>query len=285
MQKMLITVVTIFPEIFPGALAHGLSGKGLGKTWDLKTVNIRDFATDNHHTVDDTPYGGGAGMVMKPDVVHAAMEQALSFYDKHPKILFMTPRGRTFSHKIVHEIMEDIRPISKPTVSEEILGVYGPENRSVYEIHEDSRTGMTQKLPERGRLRDGPSGIIILCGRYEGIDQRVLDFWKKNHGMIDVSIGDFIVFGGELPAMVVIDACLRFVPGIMNNSESTVTESFSLDLLEYPQYTKPAVWMEENVPPVLLSGNHKEIAKWRTAQSEQITQDVRPDLWEKYTNI
>ncbi len=235
---MLITIVTIFPEMFPGGLSYSLLGKSLGKTWDLKTVNIRDFAKDKHNTVDDTPYGGGAGMVMKPDVVHAAMNHALSLYESTPKILFMTPRGRTFSHEIAkNEIM-----------------------------------------------KDNESGIIILCGRYEGIDQRVIDSWKQNHGLLEISIGDFIVFGGELPAMIVVETCLRFVKGIMNNSESTEEESFSLDLLEYPQYTKPAIWMEENVPSVLLSGNHKEIAKWRAKQSEQITRDIRPDLWEKYTN-
>ena len=233
---MLITVVTIFPEMFPGPLLYSLPGKGLGKTWDLKTINIRDFASDKHKTVDDTPYGGGAGMVMKPDVVNSALEKALSFYDSKPKILFMTPRGITFSHKIArNEIMNT-----------------------------------------------NESGIIILCGRYEGIDQRVIELWKQKHDMIEISVGDFIVFGGELPAMIVIETCLRFVPGIMNNSESTVNESFSIDLLEYPQYTKPAVWMEENVPSVLLSGNHNEIAKWRTHQSELITQKVRPDLWENY---
>ncbi len=126
------------------------------------------------------------------------------------------------------------------------------------------------------------NGIIILCGRYEGIDQRVIDHWKINHDMKEISIGDYILFGGEIPAMVLIDTCLRFIPGIMNNSESTETESFSDDLLEYPQYTKPSIWNEDDVPSVLISGNHKEIAKWRLDQSENITKIVRPDLWNRY---
>lgn len=231
---MLITIVTIFPDMFPGALSQSLLGKSLGKIWDLKTVNIRDFAKDKHKTVDDTPYGGGAGMVMKPDVVDFAMNHALSFYENKPEILFMTPRGEVFSNKIAKSIME---------------------NRN---------------------------GMIILCGRYEGIDQRVIDYWKRNHGMREISIGDYILFGGEIPAMVIIDTCLRFIPGIMNNSESTEDESFSNDLLEYPQYTKPSFWKEDRVPDILLSGNHKEIDNWRLNQSKNITKDIRPDLWDRY---
>lgn len=238
---MIITVVTIFPDMFPGPLSHGLSGKFLGKLWKLNTVNIRDFARDRHKTVDDTPYGGGAGMIMKPDVVHEAMIEALRSYEIHPNILFMTPKGSVFSQKRAREIMK------------------------------------TENSVERG--------LIILCGRYEGIDERVIQFWKKNHGLKEVSIGDYILFGGEIPAMVVIDSCLRLLPGMMNNCDSTEDETFSVDLLEYPQYTKPAVWMEENVPSVLLSGNHEKIAKWRTEQSKQITKDLRLDMWEKYIKI
>jgi tRNA (guanine37-N1)-methyltransferase len=236
---MFITVVTIFPEIFPGALAFGLSGKSLSKLWELKTIDIREFAADKYKTVDDTPYGGGAGMIMKADIVNKALEYALSLYKpRRPRILFMTPIGKVFSQKIAREIMED-----------------------------------------------NENGIIILCGRYEGIDQRVIDYWKINHGMEEISIGDFVLFGGEIPAMVIIDACVRLIPGVMNNIESVKQESFSLDLLEYPQYTKPAVWRGENVPSVLLSGNHKEIAKWRTEKAEQITKDRRPDLWAKYKMV
>ncbi len=235
---MLFTIVTIFPEIFPGPLKFGLSGKGLGTLWNFKTVNIRDFAEDKHKTVDDTPYGGGAGMVMKPDVVHKAMCEALSFYKSMPTILFMSPRGETFTQKITRELIENAN-----------------------------------------------EGVIILCGRYEGIDERVIKYWKNNYQMREISVGDYILFGGELPALIVMDACLRLIPGIMNNSESTQIESFSVDLLEYPQYTKPAIWMEENVPSVLLSGNHEKIAAWRTHQAKQITKDIRPDLWAKYCKV
>lgn len=231
---MLISVLTIFPEMFPGPLSQSLAGKALGKSWDIKTINIRDFAKDKHKTVDDTPYGGGAGMVMKPDIIDAALKHALSLYDDQPQILFMTPRGQTFSNSLAKEIMHDT------------------------------------------------NGMIILCGRYEGIDQRVIDHWKQHHGMIEISIGDYVLFGGEIPAMVVIDTCLRFIPGIMNNSESVVDESFSNGLLEYPQYTKPATWNDMDVPEVLLSGNHKKIDQWRQAQSEKITMECRPDLWGKY---
>lgn len=231
---MLITILTIFPEMFPGPLSQSLAGKALGNLWNLKTINIRDFASDKHKTVDDTPYGGGAGMVMKPDIIDSALNHALSFYDEKPEIIFMTPRGKTFSNKIAREIMKN------------------------------------------------PKGMIILCGRYEGIDQRVIDFWKENHGMKEISIGDYVLFGGEIPAMVVIDSCLRFLPGIMNNSDSVEDESFSNNLLEYPQYTKPAIWNGLEVPSVLLSGNHKEIDSWRLNQSEKITKENRPDLWNRY---
>ncbi len=231
---MLITLVTIFPEMFPGPLAHSLAGKSLGNLWELKTVNIRDFATDKHKKVDDTPYGGGAGMVMKPDIVHNALKYALSLYDNTPEIIFMSPRGYVFSNQIAKELSKN------------------------------------------------QNGMIILCGRYEGIDQRVIDHWEKHHNLQEISIGDYVLFGGEIPAMVVIESCLRFIPGIMGNSESVNDESFALDLLEYSQYTKPAIWKEYNVPSVLLSGNHEKIASWRIAQSKQITQEVRPDLWKRF---
>ncbi len=231
---MLFTIVTIFPEMFPGPLSHSLLGKGLGVLWNLKTVNIRDFANNKHHKVDDTPYGGGAGMVMMPDVVHAALSEALSFYEKPPRIIFMTPRGKLFTNKIAKSLV-------------------------------DSET----------------EGVIILCGRYEGIDQRVINYWKLHHGLEEISIGDYVLFGGEIPAMVVLDSCIRFIPGIMGNSESTEDESFSNGLLEYSQYTKPAVWNDTPVPQVLLSGNHAEIAKWRKSDSVEVTKANRPDLLTK----
>lgn len=231
---MLITLVTIFPEMFPGPLSYSLVGKSLGRLWELKTVNIRDFALDKHRKVDDTPYGGGAGMVMKPDVVHLALKYALSFYTAVPEILFMSPRGIVFSNQIAK------------------------------------------------KLSKNENGIIILCGRYEGIDQRVIDYWKKHHNLQEISIGDYVLFGGEIPAMVVIESCLRFIPGVMGNIESVNDESFALDLLEYSQYTKPAIWKEYNVPSVLLSGNHEKIASWRINESKQITQEIRPDLWKRF---
>ena len=231
---MLITVLTLFPEMFPGALAHSLPGKSLGTLWDLHIVNIRDFASDKHKTVDDTPYGGGSGMVMKPDVVDSALTYALSLYTDTPTIINMSPRGRVFKQKMAKQISEN------------------------------------------------KAGIIFLCGRYEGIDQRVIDHWKTNHGMQELSIGDYVLFGGEIPAMVVIETCLRFIPGIMNNYNSIEDESFSNGLLEYPQYTRPTIWKNIPVPNVLISGNHKEINKWRLSQSKQLTQSIRPDLWQMY---
>lgn len=231
---MLITILTIFPEMFPGALSQSLTGKSIGNLWGLKVINIRDFANEKHKKVDDTPYGGGAGMVMKPDVVDKALTHALSLYDKFPEILFMTPRGKTFSNELAKDIMQN------------------------------------------------QNGMIILCGRYEGIDQRVIDHWKTTHNMREISIGDYVLFGGEIPAMVVIETCLRFIPGIMHNSESIEDESFANGLLEYPQYTKPASWNGMSVPEVLLSGNHKEIDSWRMKQSQEITKTNRPDLWKKY---
>lgn len=231
---MLITVVTLFPEMFPGPLSYSLLGKQLGSLWDLKTVNIRDFSDNIWHKVDDTPYGGGAGMVIKPNVVHDALTHALSTYNNiKPTIVYMTPRGKVFNNNVAKTIVNN-------------------------------------------------DGLIILCGRYEGIDQRVIDFWKINYNLIEISIGDYVLFGGEIPAMVLIETCLRLIPGMMHNPESIEDESFAIDLLEYPQYTKPAIWHGDSVPSVLLSGNHLEIAKWRTNQAKQITKDVRPDLWDKY---
>jgi tRNA (guanine37-N1)-methyltransferase len=232
----LFTVITIFPEMFPGPLLSGVSGKQLGKLFEVKVVNIRDFADDKRHTVDDVPYGGGAGMVMKPDVLHNAILHALSFYRKKPYVFFTSPRGRSFSQKAAKNIVNDTET----------------------------------------------EGMVILCGRYEGIDERLIQYWKKNYGMTEISIGDYVLSGGEIPALVMIDACLRLIPGVLGNSESLAEESFSMDLLEYPHYTRPAVWMEEKVPQILLSGNHEEIAAWRLNMAKQITKENRPDLWSKY---
>ena len=216
------SVLTLFPGMFPGPLGQSLAGRGLEKgLWSLDVTNIRDFATDRHRTVDDTPFGGGAGMVLRPDIVDQAVRTVA---DGRP-ILCLTPRGRPF----------------------------------------------TQTLARSFAFGDG---VVLLCGRYEGIDQRVIDA----HGMREVSIGDYVLSGGELAAMVVLDSVVRLLPGVMGASESAEEESFSAGLLEYPHYTRPAEWQGRAVPQVLLSGHHAEVAAWRRAESERITRERRPDL-------
>jgi tRNA (guanine37-N1)-methyltransferase len=238
-------VLTLFPEMFPGPLAHSLAGKGLARgDWKLKTIQIRDFASDKHHTVDDTSYGHNAGMIMKPDVVDLALSSAVSEFEMSsseesashshsPKIIYMTPRGAPLTQNMVHSFSES-------------------------------------------------SGIIVLCGRYEGIDERVIKHWSKNHGMQEVSVGDYILSGGEIAALALIDACVRLLPNIVHNKTSLISESFELDLLEFPQYTKPYDWRGMVVPDVLLSGNHREIAAWQKCEAEKITKVRRPDLWAAY---
>jgi tRNA (guanine37-N1)-methyltransferase len=220
------TILTLFPAMFPGPLGQSLAGRALETgIWSLDAQDIRAHATDRHRTVDDTPFGGGAGMVMRPDVVDAAIG-AVS--DGRP-LLYVTPRGRRLAQ-------------------------------------DDAR-----------RLASGP-GVIILCGRYEGIDQRVIDARQPD----EISLGDFVLSGGELAAMAVLDACVRLLPGTMGAAESATEESFSQHLLEYPHYTRPAAWQGRDVPPILLSGNHAAIAAWRTEQAISITQQRRPDLWAAY---
>ncbi|HEY5301846.1 MAG TPA: tRNA (guanosine(37)-N1)-methyltransferase TrmD [Acetobacteraceae bacterium] len=217
------SILTLFPEMFPGPLGHSLAGRALESgRWALEAVNIRDFATDRHRSVDDTPFGGGAGMVMRPDVVDAAVAGVA---DGRP-LLCLTPRGRPFAQG-------------------------------------DAR-----------RLAAGP-GVVLLCGRYEGIDQRVIEA----RGFQEVSVGDYVLSGGELAAMVVLDAAVRLLPGVMGAAESAEDESFSQRLLEYPHYTRPAEWRGRRVPDVLLSGHHGEIAAWRRAEAERVTRERRPDLW------
>lgn len=217
------SVLTLFPEMFPGPLAHSLAGRALqAGVWSLQAVNIRDFATDRHRSVDDTPFGGGAGMVMRADVVDAALA---SVVDDRP-VIFLTPRGRA----------------------------------------------LTQA---DARLYAEGSGVILLCGRYEGVDQRVIEA----RGMEEVSIGDYVLSGGELPALVLLDATVRLLPGVMGAAESAAEESFSGQLLEYPHYTRPAEWQGRRVPDVLLSGHHAAITAWRQAEAERITRERRPDLW------
>jgi tRNA (guanine37-N1)-methyltransferase len=209
--------------MFPGPLGQSLAGRALETgVWSLDVVAVRDFATDRHRTVDDTPFGGGAGMVLRADIADAAVQ---SVSDGRP-LVCLTPRGRRFTQT-------------------------------------DAR-----------RFAAGP-GIILFCGRYEGVDQRLIEA----RGMDEVSIGDYVLSGGELAAMVLLDSVVRLLPGVMGAAESAVDESFSAGLLEYPQYTRPAEWQGRRVPEVLLSGHHGAVAAWRHAQSEMITRERRPDLW------
>ena len=220
------SVVTLFPEMFPGPLGLSLAGRALERgVWSLEAENIRAHATDRHRTVDDTPFGGGAGMVMRPDVLDAALGAVA---DDRP-MLYLTPRGR---------------PLTQATVR---------------------------------RLVTGP-GVVLLCGRYEGIDQRVIE----SRRLEEVSVGDYVLSGGEPAALVLLDACVRLLPGVMGAAESADEESFSAGLLEYPHYTRPAEWQGRRVPDVLLSGHHAEVAAWRRRAAEQITRERRPDLWAAY---
>lgn len=219
------TVLTLHPEMFPGALGHSLAGRAMqAGSWSLEAVQIRDFATDRHRTVDDTPAGGGAGMIMRADVLARAIDHASPEGDMRPKLL-MSPRGKPLKQKRVRA------------------------------------------------LAQGP-GAMILCGRFEGVDQRVIDA----RGLEEVSIGDYILSGGEPAALVLLDAVVRLLPGVMGNEESGVLESFENGLLEHPHYTRPAEFEGLPIPEVLTSGNHARIAAWRRAESERLTQERRPDL-------
>jgi tRNA (guanine37-N1)-methyltransferase len=220
------SIVTLFPEMFPGPLGYSLAGKALeAGIWSLDAVQIRDFATDRHHSVDDTPFGGGAGMVLRPDVIDAALEQVA---DGRP-MLCLTPRGRRFNQSDAVRLAAE-------------------------------------------------KGAILLCGRYEGIDQRVIEA----RAMEEVSLGDYVLSGGEPAALVLLDAVVRLLPGVMGAADSALDESFSGGLLEYPHYTRPAEWRGRRVPDVLLSGHHGAVADWRHLQSEAITKERRPDLWAAY---
>ena len=221
------TVFTLYPDLFPGPFSKGLYGKALEKKiWNLQKVNIRDYAEDKHKTVDDTPYGGGSGMLIKPDVIGNALDKNTK---KGEKIIFLTPRGKVFNH-------ESAKKFSKEKI------------------------------------------INIICGHFEGIDQRVID----SRNIEEISIGDFILSGGETASYVFLDAILRLIPGVIGNENSVAEESFENGLLEYPQYTKPQIWEKKSVPNDLLSGDHAKIKDWRLLQSEAITRDRRPDLWQKY---
>ena len=220
-------VFTLYPDYFPGPLNKGLYGKAMEKKiWGLKTVNIREYALDKHKTVDDTPYGGGSGMLLKPDVIAKSIDANTK---NGEKIYYLSPRGKVFNQNIAKEISK--------------------ENK-----------------------------VNIICGHFEGIDQRVLD----NRKIEEISIGDFILSGGETASYVFLDSILRLIPGVIGNEDSKNEESFENGLLEYPQYTKPQIWEEKSVPNVLLSGDHAKIKDWRLTQSKAITRDRRPDLWQKY---
>jgi tRNA (guanine37-N1)-methyltransferase len=222
------SVLTIFPEMFPGSLACSLAGRALAEgRWRLETLNLRDFATDRHRSVDDVPFGGGAGMVMRPDVADRALEAALAAASR--PAIYLTPRGR---------------PLSQ----------------------------------ERVRALAQAQGVVLLCGRFEGVDQRVVDA----RGLEELSIGDIVLSGGEPAAIALIDACVRLLPGVVGADASLAEESFTDDLLEYPHYTRPQVWEGVPVPDVLLSGHHERIRGWRRAQAEHITKARRPDLWARH---
>lgn len=224
-----ITVLTLFPEMFPGPLGHSLIGKALEKKiWNLNVVDIRDFAEDKHQTVDDTAFGGGPGMVMRPDIVDKAISSVMK--KGEGRLIHLTPRGTVFQQPHAQDLAKSDVP------------------------------------------------LVFLCGRYEGIDQRVLDAWDAE----DMSLGDFILTGGELAAMTILDAVIRLVPGVIGDQASLEEESFSNGLLEYPQYTRPREWKGYQVPEVLLSGNHQKIMEWRRKESEILTQNQRPDLWAHY---
>ena len=220
-------IFTLYPEIFPGPLNKGLYGKALSnKIWNLDIINIRDSARDKHKTVDDTPFGGGSGMLIKPDVLASSIDKHVS---KSEKIFYLSPKGKLFNQKTAKSLSKE-------------------------------------------------HCVNLICGHFEGVDQRLLE----TRNIEEISIGDYILSGGETAAFVIVDSILRLIPGILGNEESVHEESFENGLLEYPQYTKPQLWEEKNVPDVLLSGDHSKIKDWRLSQSEAITRHRRPDLWQKY---
>jgi tRNA (guanine37-N1)-methyltransferase len=237
-MQLKVTFLTIFPEMFPGSLGFSLSGKALELgIWSYNVINIRDFGLTRHKKVDDQPCGGGSGMIMRPDVLAAAIDFAIKKYGGN-KIFYMSPRGKHLQQAKVRQILESSHP----------------EN-----------------------------SIIILCGRFEGIDQRIITYYNVD----EISVGDFVLSGGELAAMVMVDACVRLLDGVVSSEESVVCDSFSMQgdfdgLLEYSLYTKPAVWQGLHVPSVLLSGNHQEIKKWQLQEAQEVTKSRRPDLWQSY---
>jgi len=226
-------IITLFPEAFPGTLGLSLTGKALSEgLWALQTIDLRPFGVGRHRNVDDTPAGGGAGMVLRADVVAKALDEAAVGAPPDRTawpVVYLSPRGRPF----------------------------------------DQATA---------RRWAGAEGITMLCGRFEGVDQRVLD----HYAVEEVSLGDFVMTGGEIAAQAMIDAVVRLLPGVLGNASSTEEESHSHGLLEHPQYTRPAVWEGREIPPVLTSGNHAEVEKWRRAEAERLTRERRPDLWTRH---
>ena len=226
------TILTLFPEAFPGILGTSLPGKALKDgLWRLETLDIRSFAHDKHASVDDTPYGGGAGMVMRPDVLDEAIRGAEAQFGAATRKIYLSPRGRVLDQALVKELAAE-------------------------------------------------KSLMILCGRYEGVDQRVIDAQKLE----EISLGDFVLAGGEVAAMALIEACVRLLPGVLGNATTVEEESFEAGLLEYPHYTRPAVWNDRGVPDVLTSGNHARIRSWRQQEAEKITQERRPDLWKAHSD-
>ena len=220
-------VFTLYPELFPGPFGIGLYKKALEKKlWSLEVVNIRDYSIDKHKTVDDTPFGGGSGMLMRPDIIANSLDK--NILSKNEKIIYLTPKGKKFDQVYAKKISE--------------------------------------------------KNINIICGHFEGVDERLLE----TRNIEEISVGDFVLSGGEIGALVIIDSIVRLIPGVLGNSNSLKDETFERNLLEYPQYTKPQKWEKKDIPEVLLTGDHAKIKDWRLDQSEDITRRRRPDLWSKY---
>ena len=227
---MIFKILTLFPEIFPGPLSHSITGRALAeKKFEIEAINIREFSKNKSKTVDDKPYGGGPGMIFKPDILQRSLNFAKKKAQKKTKIIMLSANGRKFDQKFAKETIKN-------------------------------------------------DELIIICGRYEGVDQRFIDF----NSIEEISIGDYVLSGGEIPALILIDTCVRLIPEVLGNNKSLNSESFNNHLLEYPQYTKPLNWKELKVPDVLLSGDHKKIFDWRLKKSIEKTKKVRPDLLKLY---